>query len=163
MKSEDDNWFISRCWIICDCWLMWHCHCPQDGQRWDDSRQFSQMMKPSDAIDVCEVIQQVLDYLRLLGSLEWTLAKRLGQRVVSLAEICLEGCSPQPSVREVSQCCYPPRERGWLSGRAPGSCLKGCAFKSSQERWENFIPQGQLSVLTLISVSVPPLCYLSST
>ena len=60
------------------------------------------MMKSGDATDICEVIEQVLDYLRMLGSLEWTLAKRLGQRVVSLAEICLEGCSPQPSIREVS-------------------------------------------------------------
>ena len=32
-----------------------------------------------------------------------------------------------------------------------------------RERRENFILQGQLSVLTLISVSVPPPCYRSST
>ena len=32
-----------------------------------------------------------------------------------------------------------------------------------QERQENFLLQGQLSVLTLISVSVPPPCYRSST
>ena len=31
------------------------------------------------------------------------------------------------------------------------------------ERWENFLLQGRLSVLTLISVSVPPPCYRSST
>ena len=34
---------------------------------------------------------------------------------------------------------------------------KGPGFKSRQERRENFLLQGQLSVLTLISVSVPPL------
>ena len=31
------------------------------------------------------------------------------------------------------------------------------------ERRENFLLQGQLSVLTLISVSIPPPCYRSST
>ena len=41
--------------------------------------------------------------------------------------------------------------------------LKGCRFESLQEQWENFLLQGRLSVLTLISVSVPPLCYHSST
>ena len=47
--------------------------------------------------------------------------------------------------------------------RAPDSWLKGHRFKSLQEQWENFLLQGHLSVLTLISVSVPPLCYCSST
>ena len=32
-----------------------------------------------------------------------------------------------------------------------------------QERWENIFLQGQLSVYALISVSIPPLCYHSST
>ena len=36
------------------------------------------------------------------------------------------------------------------------SWLKGCGFESLQERWENFLFHGQLSELTLISVSVPP-------
>ena len=36
-------------------------------------------------------------------------------------------------------------------------------FESLQERRENFLLQGRLSVLTLISVSVPPPCYRSST
>ena len=52
-----------------------------------------------------------------------------------------------------------------LSGsvvRVPDSRLKGCGFESLQEQRENFILQGQLSVLTLISVSVPPLRYCSS-
>ena len=40
--------------------------------------------------------------------------------------------------------------------RAPDLWLKGHGFKSLQERRENFPLQGQLSVLTLISVSVPP-------
>ena len=37
--------------------------------------------------------------------------------------------------------------------RAPDSWSKGHGFKSQQERWENFLIQGQLPVL--ISVSVP--------
>ena len=40
--------------------------------------------------------------------------------------------------------------------RAPDSWLKGREFESPQERRENFLLQGRLSVLTLISVSVPP-------
>ena len=46
---------------------------------------------------------------------------------------------------------------------APDSWLKGRGFESLLERRENFLLQGQLSVLTLISVSVPPPCYHSST
>ena len=45
--------------------------------------------------------------------------------------------------------------------RAPDSWFKGRGFKSLQERRENFVLQGQLSVLTLISVSVPPPRYRS--
>ena len=40
--------------------------------------------------------------------------------------------------------------------RAPDSKSKGRGFESRQERRENFFLQGQLSVLTLISVSVSP-------
>ena len=47
--------------------------------------------------------------------------------------------------------------------RAPDSWLKGRGFESLLERRENFLLQGRLSVLTLISVSVPPPCYHSST
>ena len=47
--------------------------------------------------------------------------------------------------------------------RVLDSWLKGCGFESLLERWENFLLQGRLSVLTLISVSVPPPCYRSST
>ena len=47
--------------------------------------------------------------------------------------------------------------------RAPDSWSKGRGFESLLERWENFLLHGQLSVLTLISVSVPPPCYRSST
>ena len=46
--------------------------------------------------------------------------------------------------------------------QAPASWLKGHGFKSLQERWENFLLQGQLSVLTLILVYVPPSSYCSS-
>ena len=46
---------------------------------------------------------------------------------------------------------------------APDSWLRGPGFKSPQERRENFLLQGRLSVLILISVSVPPPCYRSST
>ena len=47
--------------------------------------------------------------------------------------------------------------------RAPDSGSKGRGFESRQERRENFLLRGQLSVLTLISVSVPPPCYRSGT
>ena len=47
--------------------------------------------------------------------------------------------------------------------RAPDSWLKGRGFESLLERRENFLLQGRFSVLTLISVSVPPPCYHSST
>ena len=47
--------------------------------------------------------------------------------------------------------------------RAPDSRSKGRGFESLLERWENFLLHGQLSVLTLILVSVPPPCYRSST
>ena len=46
--------------------------------------------------------------------------------------------------------------------RAPDSRLKGRGFKSLLEQRENYLLQGWLSVLTLISVSVPPPCYRSS-
>ena len=49
--------------------------------------------------------------------------------------------------------------------RAPDSLLKGRGFRSFslQERRERLLLQGRLSVLTLISVPVPPPCYRSST
>ena len=47
--------------------------------------------------------------------------------------------------------------------RVPDLWWKGCRLKSQQEQWDNFLLWGQLSVLTLILVSVPPLCYCSST
>ena len=49
----------------------------------------------------------------------------------------------------------------WLERRTRDR--KGHRFESLQERRENFLLQGRLSVLTLISVSVPPPCYRSST
>ena len=49
----------------------------------------------------------------------------------------------------------------WLERRTLK--LKGRGFESLLERRENFLLQGRLSVLTLISVSVPPPCYHSST
>ena len=49
----------------------------------------------------------------------------------------------------------------WLERRTRDR--KGCGFESLLERRENFLLQGQLSVLTLVSVSVPPPCYRSST
>ena len=62
-------------------------------------------------------------------------------------------------------CCLQLREGGGDSSvvRAPDSWLKGRGFESLLERRENFLLQGRLSVLTLISVSVPPPCYHSST
>ena len=47
--------------------------------------------------------------------------------------------------------------------RAPDSWLKGRGFESLLEWRENFLLQGRLSVLTLISVSIPAPCYRSST
>ena len=47
--------------------------------------------------------------------------------------------------------------------RAPDSWLKGHRFESLLERQENFLLRGRLFVLTLILVSIPPLCYHSST
>ena len=47
--------------------------------------------------------------------------------------------------------------------RVPDSWSKDRGNESWQERLENFLLQGQLSVLTLISVSVPPPCYRSFT
>ena len=44
---------------------------------------------------------------------------------------------------------------------APDTCSNGPGFESPQERRESFLLQGQLSVLTLISVTVPPPCYCS--
>ena len=46
--------------------------------------------------------------------------------------------------------------------KALDSWLKGCGFESLQEQQDNFLLQGQLSVLTLILVSVPSPCYRSS-
>ena len=46
----------------------------------------------------------------------------------------------------------------WLERRT-----RDRGFESLLDRRENFLRQGQLSVLTLISVSVPPPCYRSST
>ena len=45
----------------------------------------------------------------------------------------------------------------WLECR---TCGRG--FESWQERWKNFLLQGQLSVLAHILVSVAPPCYCSS-
>ena len=46
----------------------------------------------------------------------------------------------------------------WLEHRT-----RGRGFESLQELRENFLLQGQLSLLSLISVSVPSPCYRSST
>ena len=54
-------------------------------------------------------------------------------------------------------------KRGQLSVRATDSWSKGLGFESWQERRDNFLLCGQLSVPTLISVSVAPSCYRSST
>ena len=51
---------------------------------------------------------------------------------------------------------YIPRGGDSTVVRAPDSWLKSRGFKSLQERRENFLLQGRLSVLALISVSVPP-------
>ena len=50
----------------------------------------------------------------------------------------------------------------WLR-RIPSTQIVHGPGIEPQERQENFLLQGQLSVLALISVSVPPPCYCSST
>ena len=67
------------------------------------------------------------------------------------------------------QCSECPSHGMWGQGgdssvvRALDSLLEGRGFESLLERRENFFLQGQLSVLTLITVSVPLPCYRSST
>ena len=53
------------------------------------------------------------------------------------------------------------REQGWLGGRVADLWSKGLTLRSeSLQEWrDNFLLQGQLSLLTLILVSVPPACY----
>ena len=55
----------------------------------------------------------------------------------------------------------------WLNDESGDSSVvrapDGREFESLKERWENFLLHGKLSVLALISVSVPPQCYRSST
>ena len=51
----------------------------------------------------------------------------------------------------------------FTDSRVSDSWSKGPGFESRQELREKFLLQGQLSVLTLVSVSVPPPCYRSST
>ena len=46
--------------------------------------------------------------------------------------------------------------------RVSDSSPKGHGFEFRKRRWENFLLQGQLPVLTPISVSVPPPCHCSS-
>ena len=46
---------------------------------------------------------------------------------------------------------------GKLVGRAPDCWLKDCEFESRQKRWENFLIQSQLCVLTLIQCLFHPL------
>ena len=77
---------------------------------------------------------------------------------------CKASC-PQMSVDILGTSCDQCLTGGGDSSvvRAPDSWLKGRGFESLLERRENFILQGRLSVLTLISVSVPPPCYHSST
>ena len=75
--------------------------------------------------------------------------------------------SPQDDQTVISKCTF--RNSFHIGGgdssvvRAPDSWLKGRGFESLLERRGNFLLQGRLSVLTLISVSVPPPCYRSST
>ena len=49
----------------------------------------------------------------------------------------------------------------WLERRSRDR--KGRGFQSPQERRENFLLQGQLFVMALISVSIPPPFYRNST
>ena len=68
--------------------------------------------------------------------------------------LCIQFKAPPP---------YPMGSGDSLVVRAPDLWSKGRGFESLLGRRENFLFQGQLSMLTLISVSVPPPCYRSST
>ena len=74
------------------------------------------------------------------------------------------GCDgiPLTSPSHKSSRNFPQRTGDSSLVRALVSWSKGLGFESLQGWWENFLLLGQLSVLTLISVSVPPLCYCSS-
>ena len=67
--------------------------------------------------------------------------------------------------RDFKQCMESVWGVGIAQWLVPDLWSKGCGFESLLERWENFLLQGQLSVLTLILVSIPPPpppCYRSS-
>ena len=70
----------------------------------------------------------------------------------------------RPQTIEESDIIY--RSGNNRSGDNSGSVLalqsKGCRFESQQEQQDNFLHQGQLTMLTLILVSVPPPHYRSS-
>ena len=75
-------------------------------------------------------------------------------------------CVQPQDLTVIQEDAHKPERYGGGDGsvvRAPDSWLKGRGFESLLERRENFLLQGRLSVLTLISVSVPPPCYRSST
>ena len=71
--------------------------------------------------------------------------------------------NPRRSYKHIILICNPQGGGDSSVVRAPDSWLKGRGFESLLERRENFLLQGRLSVLILISVSVPPPCYRSST
>ena len=101
----------------------------------------------------------------------WPLQVLGFQRILRSQILCIPYKSP--SAKTINQsfwCLYTHKKITYGHGggdssvvRAPDSWLKSRGFESLLERRENFLLQGRLSVLTLISVSVPPPCYHSST
>ena len=63
-------------------------------------------------------------------------------------------------VNEGQDMCIIKGHRGWLSGYSAGLVTERSRVRIPAEAaGEYFLLRGQLSVLTLISVSVPPPCY----
>ena len=86
-----------------------------------------------------------------------------GTLLLLLLSVCLvkfDDVGPSDGFAVVCLFLRHPPSHNW---GATDSRLKGLRFESRQERRENFLLHSQLSVLTLISVSVPPPCYRSST
>ena len=93
-----------------------------------------------------------------------------GPKVIQLLVTCLWPYKHDPAARDMFVTLQTQTQTHTPAGSGDGSVVrvlhswsKGRRFESLQEQWDNFILQGQLSVLILISVSVPPLYYHNST
>ena len=121
---------------------------------WRHGIEYTQVQKLSNLLQKCTYVQisinstkplQVLSYSLVYLHLTWNQFHSTPWKIGEKHARCMYGGGDSSVVRE------------------PDSWSKGRGFESLQERRENFLLQGQLSVLTLISVSVPSPCYCSST